>query len=316
MGFWQGVAQAVGEISQENFASREEEKARKAREKERAADRAFRTSEREASEASSRALQMDMLRERARIKQEELITTLRAQRSAQEVLAKNNTNYVQAVAERVADSPDAESFINSLMSNSNAAPELWGKINEIEERLGRPLTPMEITNNLTVINNQGTPRVVDLSGGSLEELMIEQFILENETEADPVIVVQPELRENYGPEDIRMADQAFTSRLVEVAEAEAENLPELERQNLMQMVSEAVDGNEVIQRRLARLYGLQVANSLQQEMQDNPILRPAERSPTYGKFFTEYNQLINLFNSPELDPDLRERLAEKYPWLQ
>lgn len=302
MGVWQGVAKAVGEISEKNYKIKEAQK-----------DRDFAISQRE----GDRKHDFDLLAKRIEADNEKLIMQLRAKRAAAGATSEQYTSFYTALEQKLEGVEGAEEYLATVAQDPRVASIILDKVTDIQESQGRELTPSEIINNFTPIISQKGSQVVDTykPESEVEEALYEQAKSEIKM-PDPVVAVGGGVFNDFTKSEIEIAEDNFTSAMLDLARKDVEKLKEIdggEASNVVTLINEAEDGNQFAMSRLADKYSNDVIADFWVSMEENPFLRPIVASGAYGSKVQRFGVLVESYNNDELSPSVKEQLKETYP---
>ena len=266
---WMGIARAVEDISKERFARDEKNKDREFSRQQTLEDRQF---------------ELDLFQKKAAQRQEELLTKLRIGKAADRAAASNNMSHVQALAKRVEGAEGADEYISKYLEDPRAAAMAIRKVEEVEARTGREVTPQEFVDNIVPLITENSSDIVSTFDTELEQLMFESAVRER-GRAEPVIFMEPSLAVDYDKTDVDMAEEAFTNRLVDLATEKLRGMSVgPEQGDLLSSINKARDGDNFAMADLRDQFGPEVAAEFTVLAQTQPSLRPIIQSPVYGQY--------------------------------
>lgn len=298
MGFFQGVAKAVGEISEENFTRRENQKARDLQVK---------------RDEEGRKHDFALLEKRIAADQQSLIAKMRASRAAASSTATDYTSAIEALNQQIPDGTEGKAeYMAAVKANPSAAQEILNTISDRQDDLDRALTPQEIVNGIRVVG--GTGKATEIPEG-LSELEREYFIeaqLEAAEKSEPALYISGELYANLDAGEMDLANETVTVELLSRARMAAKSYPEgsVEQNNLIQILNkENPDTNDM--RFLVETVGGKVFEQVLMENRPE-LIRNLEKSAPYRQGLQSAKKTI-LDAYEEASPEDKRALKAKYP---
>jgi hypothetical protein len=298
-GFWSGAAKAVGEISEERFRRQEQEK------------------EREFSRSTSeedRKFEIDMYKMKAADEQEKLLQELRIKRKAADAASGSSVNEYTALATRLQGAEGAEEYLSTVAKDPRVASQILETITDIQERSQREITPSEIIQYITPIVTEEGGTVLTFDD-ELEQLMYEDALSEVDR-PEPALSVSGSLYNEYSQSDVDLAEENFTSAMLDLARKDVEGLTEAgapEAADVTALINEAEGGNSFAMTKLANRYGNNVIADFYVSMQENTFLRPIIASGAYGSRIQRFDALVQSYERGELSDEMAQQLQETYP---
>ena len=257
----------------------------------------------------------ELLQKRLEADNQKLITSLRAKRAAVETASGGSVNQYKALAEVLGDAEGADEYLATVARDPRVAGQILDTVTDLQSKSKRKITPAEIMQYITPIITETGETQAMVFDDELEQLMYEDALSEIEKPA-PALAVSGDLYDQYTKADVELAEDNFTSAMLDLARKDVESLMSTESPEagkINDLISEAEGGNQFAMSRLANRYGNTVIADFYQSMQDNPFLRPIVASGSYGTRIQKFDALVQSYERGELSSEVMEQLQQTYP---